>query len=168
MEIIDRIYTDDGTIPNNSRLSVIIYRSVFTGPEALLAESMEELFLRNHWAGSWRDGLFKYHHYHSTAHEVLGIYGGWTDALIGGESGDTFRLQAGDIILLPAGTGHKNLGQSPDFRVVGAYPDDQYPDMNYGYPGERPHVLSNISAVPLPSHDPVEGLHGPVFTLWQR
>jgi len=167
MEIIERTYTDDGTIPNNAGLPVIIYRVVFTEDEALRPESYEDLFHRNHWGGSWRNGLFKYHHYHSTAHEVLGICSGWADALIGGESGDTFRIQAGDILLLPAGTGHKNLGQSPDFRVVGAYPEGQYPDMNYGYPGERPHVLSNIKSVPLPSRDPVEGEKGPVFTLWR-
>jgi len=167
MEIISRTYTDDGAIPNNAKLPVIMYRAVFTGAEALRPETYEELFHRNRWDGCWRNGLFKYHHYHSTAHEALGIYGGWADALLGGEQGDKFRIEAGDIILLPAGTGHKNLGIGSKLQVVGAYPDGQYPDMNYGYPGERPHVLENIAAVPLPSRDPVEGLRGPVFTMWR-
>ncbi len=157
MEIATRIFEDDGSIPNNGRLPVILYKAAFSGDQAQRPESYEELFHGNNWKSSWRNGIFLYHHYHSTAHEVLGIYRGRAEVLLGGEAGETVVLGTGDIALLPAGTGHKNISQSGDFEVVGAYPDAQSPDMNYGDLRERPEVLNRISRVPLPSQDPVFG-----------
>jgi uncharacterized protein YjlB len=124
------------------------------------------LFRRNGWTGSWRNGIFPYHHYHSTAHEVLGIYAGWADVLLGGDEGAELLVEAGDIILLPAGTGHKNLQQSERLGVVGAYPQGQMPDMNYGRSGERPLADQNIAAVPLPKTDPVLGTEGGAVEFW--
>jgi uncharacterized protein YjlB len=88
-------------------------------------------------------------------------------ARLGGGGGITVDLAAGDVVLLPAGTGHRNEGASPDFLVVGAYPDSQDPDLCRGGPGERPRVLANIAAVPLPASDPVHGPDGPLTRLWR-
>ena len=61
-------FDDDGAIPN-SPLPVLVYHDieqVASGPA-----SCEALFHDHGWGGSWRDGIFDFHHFHSTAHEVL-------------------------------------------------------------------------------------------------
>lgn len=73
------------------------------------------------WTNSWRNGIYPFHHYHSTAHEVLVVVRGQARVTLGGEGGSQVQLQAGDVVLLPAGTGHRNDGSSPDLLVVGAY-----------------------------------------------
>lgn len=34
-------------------------------------EWFEMRFAENGWTGAWRDGVFDYHHFHVTTHEVL-------------------------------------------------------------------------------------------------
>jgi uncharacterized protein YjlB len=131
------------------------------------ATVFEHLFHTNQWGGAWRNGVYSYHHYHSTAHEVLGVYGGSAKVQLGGEQGLTLTIQHGDVVIIPAGVAHKNLGASRDFRIVGAYPLGQYPDMNYGQPEERPQADRNIEGVPLPSSDPIYGLDGPLSSYWR-
>jgi uncharacterized protein YjlB len=70
------------------------------------------------------------------------------------------------VVIIPAGVGHKNMGSSSDFRVVGAYPPGQTWDMNYGKPNERPQADKNISRVPLPPADPIYGDNGPLVEFW--
>jgi uncharacterized protein YjlB len=158
------LFADDGVFPN-SRLPVLIYRGVLATPEAA---AFERMFDANRWSPAWRNGLFSVHHYHSTAHEVLGIYGGQVTARLGGPRGATVTLAAGDVVVIPAGVAHKNDGASADFRVVGAYPDGSGPDMQYGKPGERPGTDRNIAAVPAPAAHPVHGSAGPLTRLWRR
>jgi uncharacterized protein YjlB len=158
------VFADDGIFPN-SKLPVLIYRRAVE-VAALGAPSFEEMFEANHWSASWRNGLFGVHHYHSTAHEVLGIFRGWVRARLGGEKGTALVLEAGDVIVIPAGVAHKNEGASADFRVVGAYAGGIAPDMNYGKPGERPGTDRNIAGVPHPAADPVAGKKGPLTRLW--
>jgi uncharacterized protein YjlB len=162
MQTVTRVFTDDGLIPN-STYPVILYKQAIPGADAA---SFEHLFSSNGWNGSWRNGIFTYHHYHSSAHEVLGIYRGWALVQLGGEQGDTFRVEQGDVVVLPAGTGHKNLDQSPDLGVVGAYPDGQHPDMNYGKPDERNRSLKQIRDLSLPGSDPI-GKEGTLTQLWR-
>src|SRR6185369_3070676 len=141
------VFADDGVFPN-SRLPVLIYRGVLASPNAA---AFEQMFEANGWSSSWRNGLFSVHHYHSTAHEVLGIYQGRVNARLGGERGTTITLVAGDVIVIPAGVAHKNDGASADFRVVGAYPVGTSPDMQYGKPGERPETDRSIAGVGVPA-----------------
>jgi uncharacterized protein YjlB len=158
------ILRDDGTFPNNAELAVLVYPQAFPGADA---DAIESTFAEHGWDHGWRAGVFGFHHYHSTAHEVLGCYGGHAEILLGGPEGRVVELHAGDAIVLPAGVAHKNVGSSPDFRVVGHYPADQDFDMMYGNPGERPRADRNIAAVPMPEQDPVFGPEGPLVQRWR-
>jgi uncharacterized protein YjlB len=127
----------------------------------------EKLFADNHWRGAWRNGIYAHHHYHSTAHEVLGIAAGSVRVRLGGEAGTTVELHAGDVVVIPAGVAHKNEGASPDLVVVGAYPGGKSPDMCSPAEGQRERALRNIPKVALPASDPVYGKAGPLLARWR-
>lgn len=160
-------FVDDGIYPN-SRLPLVIYHQVFNTNSNANPEIIEGVFHDNGWKHAWRNGLYNIHHYHSSAHEVLGIYRGWVKAQFGGPKGKIIKAGAGDVIVVPAGVAHKNTRQSSDFKTIGAYPNGQNWDMNYGKPGERPQSDRNIRNVPMPKSDPVFGISGPLLTLWTR
>ncbi|MEM7029669.1 MAG: cupin domain-containing protein [Chloroflexota bacterium] len=159
-------FEDDGQIPNNPDLPLILYSAVLDLASNDLATVSETIFRANGWTGTWRNGIFSYHHFHSTAHEVLAIAGGQANVHLGGERGIVVTVQAGDVVVIPAGVGHKNLGSSRDLLVIGAYPAGQSWDLCRGYSDERPQVLHNISNVPLPEQDPVYGAVGPLLDCW--
>lgn len=158
-------FADDGQFPN-SRLPVIIYRQAIAGAAAT-PETFEALFDGNGWTSQWRSGVYDYHHYHSTAHECLGIAGGKATLRLGGPGGRSFDVKAGDVIVLPAGTAHCREAADTDFLVVGAYPPGQKWDLLRGEIGDRPDVESRISRVPLPATDPVGGQNGPIVQKWR-
>jgi uncharacterized protein YjlB len=161
--ILSAILPDDGTFPN-SRLPVVVYPGALADGE--LASVFERLFEANSWGGAWRNGIYSMHHYHSTAHEVLGICAGSGFVRLGGETGVTVQARPGDCIVIPAGVAHKLLEKAPGFLVVGAYPAGQSWDICYGRPGERPLADRRIEGVPLPALDPVSGKNGPLLQLW--
>lgn len=160
-------FSDDGMIPNNPQCSLLLYRQALSLPARDPAVLLETLFASNRWFGSWRDGIYPFHHYHSTSHEVLGVYSGSATVLFGGEQGITQEIQRGDVVLIPAGVAHKNLSSSDDFGVVGAYPEGRPWDMCYGRPDERPRADDNIAKVPVPELDPVYGVEGPLRQEWR-
>ncbi len=165
------LFRDDGRVPNNPTLPLLVYSQALAKTGYLtgyLPSICEELFRNNGWGGSWRDGVFPYHHYHSTAHEVLGVVRGTARIAFGGEGGVTVEVRPADVVVIPAGVGHRNLGSSGDFLVVGAYPEGQSWDLRTGEPGDRPEVLENIRKVPLPGSDPVFGAKGPLHELWLK
>ncbi len=162
-EINTYYFKDDGTIPNNPDLPVMVYKGVLRDEP----EETEGIFNRNGWLNSWTNGVFGYHHYHSISHEVLGVASGSAVLQLGGERGRKVELTAGDVVVLPAGTGHKRISATPDFRVVGAYPDGMDYDVCTGDPGERPRVLDHIRLVPLPGTDPLYGASGPLMDAWK-
>jgi len=163
---VRRIYLeDDGTFPN-SRLPLLIYPAVVDPADPDPAAAFEQRFRANGWPGAWRNGIYGFHHYHSTAHEVLGICRGRARVQVGGDAGPVLDASAGDVVVIPAGVAHKNLGASGDFLVVGAYPKGQPWDMNDGRPGERPRTDANIRRTSLPKADPVLGSGGPLMELW--
>jgi uncharacterized protein YjlB len=164
-EILQYLLKDDGTFPN-SRLPLLVYPRGMVRTGRDLVAFFETRFTRNGWPAAWRNGIYGFHHYHSTAHEVLGICRGRGRVQIGGESGVVLTVAAGDAVVIPAGAAHKNLGASGDFLVVGAYPRGQSWDMNDGSPGERPLTDDNIRKVPLPAADPVMGADGPLTHCW--
>ncbi len=156
----------DGPFPNNRRLPLILY------PQAVILEGSdpatvwEALFHSHHWGGCWRNGVFDFHHYHSTAHEVLGVYRGTARVRFGGPQGIDVAICAGAAVVIPAGVAHQKLTSTPDFAVVGAYPRGQIPDMCYGRPGERQDAETNIQTTPSPESDPVCGRSKGLMRLW--
>jgi len=159
------LFNDDGRIPN-STLPLLLYRRVFTS-SADPASWLEDRFVANHWRGTWRNGVYPFHHYHSTSHEVLGVYSGSATLQLGGEEGKVLTVNVGDVIVIPAGVGHKKLTSSPDFGLVGAYPDGRQWDVLRGEPGERPEADHRIALLPLPDTDPIYGAQGPLRQHWQ-
>jgi uncharacterized protein YjlB len=159
-------FSEDGHVPNNPWLPAVIYRGVLeVGPGA--AAACKALFASNHWGAAWVDGIYAHHHYHSTAHEVLGIAAGSVRVRLGGEHGKLLELGAGDVVVIPAGVAHKNEGASPDLTVVGAYPGGKNPDMLRPAVQERERASHNIAEVTLPVCDPVYGSSGPLLDRWR-
>jgi uncharacterized protein YjlB len=156
-------FEDDGGIPNSS-LPVLVYHDI---DDARDPAACERLFAGNGWRGAWRNGIFPFHHFHSTAHEVLGIVAGSATVTLGGSHGRQFDVGPGDVLVLPAGTGHCNAGSSGDLLVIGAYPNGMSWDVRHGDPAEHDEVIANIRAVPLPEADPVYGADGPLVSAWR-
>ncbi|NQV34916.1 MAG: cupin domain-containing protein, partial [Phycisphaeraceae bacterium] len=120
------------------------------------------------WGNAWNNGIYPYHHYHSTAHEVLFICHGKATIQFGGPNGQVQTVRAGDVVEVPAGVAHNRLDTDPDLVVIGAYPKGQSPDMCLGEPEERPDTDQNIESVPLPAQDPVYGEEGPMMRYWRQ
>lgn len=162
----ERFFDDDGRIPNNPMLPLLIYPRALE-ESARPASGCKELLSSNGWRGAWVDCVFPYHHYHSNAHEVLCVVEGSATLTFGGSEGETVEVEAGDVIVIPAGTGHCKERASSDFSVVGAYPRGQENyDLRTGEGGERPEALENIRNVPLPEADPLFGDDGPLPDHW--
>lgn len=149
------VFTDDGTFPN-SRLPLLFYEALLPR-ETVTPEALERLFGENGWPPAWRSSVYQFHHYHSTAHETLGIARGSARIMLGGPRGQEFEVRPGDVIVIPAGVAHKLLSSSADFLVVGCYPPGQVWDLLRGEAEERPQADRNIATVPLPTSDPVGG-----------
>ena len=156
-------FKDDGKIPN-SKLPLLIYRAAL--PDKQDATNVTKMFAANNWTNAWDNGIYSYHHYHSISHEVLGIYAGSASLLLGGESGERLRVTAGDVIIIPAGVGHKKLEASSDFAVVGAYPEGRDWDVLKGELGERPRADENIASLPIPKSDPLLGVKVGLTKIW--
>ncbi len=152
----------NGWMPNNT-LPVLIYRSVLT-PSLDLADTMERIFTQNGWPPQWRNGIYTFHHYHSTAHEVLGVAAGNVDVMLGGENGHTVTARAGDVLVLPTGTGHCRISASDDLLVIGAYPTGEHWDICRT--AATPDVLERMRNVKFPASDPVFGKQGALPKLW--
>jgi uncharacterized protein YjlB len=159
------LFVDDGDIPN-SRYPLIAYRGAIDTESGDSAVAFETLFCGNGWGNGWRNGIFPFHHYHSTAHEVLGIARGQAEVRFGGEQGQTLRVKAGDAVLIPAGVGHKRLSASPDLLVIGAYPQGQHADLMREGAEDKTAIRARIARVAFPKTDPVGGRDGPVMELW--
>ena len=161
-------FTDDGETPNNPRLPLLVYRRALSlDGECDPAVPFERVFAAHGWADGWRNGIYPFLHFHTAAHEVLGIARGRATVEFGGVKGRTLDVEAGDVVVLPAGTGHRRVAASGDLLVVGAYPRNGSFDQKR--PGQVSHekAVAAIAEVPLPEMDPVQGRTGPLLTLWK-
>jgi len=173
MQILQRIeplafrFADDGLVPNNPTLPFLVYRGAIDVAGRDPASAIERRFAENGWGDMWRNGIYPFTHYHSRIHEALGVARGRARVRFGGATGEELEIAAGDIALLPAGTGHRRIAASGDLPVVGAYPRNASFDQKR--PGQVDHekAVSAIARVPLPEMDPVHGPEGPLMTLWK-
>jgi len=158
-------FKDDGDIPN-SDLPLIVYEHAIDLAGGDPAVEFEKLFAEHGWEGRWRNGIYPFHHYHSTAHEVLGIAKGRAEVRFGGPDGATVAMRAGDAVLIPAGVGHKRLSASDDLLVIGAYPAGQRADLMREGAEDKTGIRKRVAAVKLPETDPVEGV-GAMQDSWK-
>jgi uncharacterized protein YjlB len=159
---------DGGWCPNNPSLPLIIYRQALSGHGEELAREFEHTFARHGWPPAWRYTIFDYPHYHSTAHEVIGVFRGWADVRFGDTTGLTSRLETGDVVIIPAGVSHERLDAAADFQGVGAYPEGCEVDEQRIERNDRDGAVQRIAVLPLPEADPLLGAPGLVRSHWRR
>ena len=145
-----------GMLPN-SRFPLLVHRGgVAGGGEAVIAR-----FRANRWLNNWRyPGIYTYAHFHSTTHECLGVATGWMEVELFGRGGTQLRVEAGDVIVLPAGVSHRMTGQSDDILMVGGYPEGRdWDNMQEDHITEkrRRAAVKRIMMLPIPARDPVTG-----------
>ena len=184
--------------PNNT-LPLLVYRNALPAPPT---EDSSKAFLERHnawkWDGTW--GHIAIRHFHPNTHECYGVFSGTSTVLVGCGKGDQpdpanglgveIRVAAGDVIVLPAGTGHCNTSSSEDYKYVGVYPTVSLPNTDSLLLCRRRHgscVVQNapkwrfelgaeegdntkfkdeLASVKLPEADPVAGPEGPLMRLW--
>jgi uncharacterized protein YjlB len=163
-------FVDDGAIPNNPHLPFLMYpKGIDLRGRVDPAEVIEETFEANGWGDNmWRNGVYPFPHYHSMIHEALGIARGRARVRFGGKAGEEIDLEAGDVAVLPAGTGHQRISASSDLLVIGAYPPSGRYNLCRGSRAEHARAVKSILLVPHPQADPVYGPHGPLVALWGR
>lgn len=167
MKLLQYFLKDDGRFPN-SRLPVLIYKRAIKLPLLFRGRHVKNIFRQHHWTNNWRNGIYTYHHYHSNTHEVMAVIRGCTMLQLGGDHGMTVKIEKGDVILIPAGVAHKNMGREKDVICIGGYPRGKNYDMNYGKKEERPASDQKIEKVKTPGFDPVTGKKAPMHTVWDK
>ena len=153
-----------GAVPNHPRWPLLVYPGAVAIEGADPAAAFEALFDRNGWPSAWRNGVYPFHHFHCDAHEALGVYAGEATVQFGGDGGVVVTARPGDVIVLPAGTGHKKLSSRGALGIVGAYPEGSRADTCMA-PFAR--QAAKAAEVALPACDPVYGPRGPLFEHWR-
>lgn len=167
MVVPEQFFLKDSGVFPNSKFPVLLYKDAVKLPLVFPAATVKTLFSKNGWGNNWRDGIYTFNHYHSVTHEVLCILKGQTTLQLGGDEGVRLSVGPGDVIIIPAGVAHKNLGGEDDVICVGGYPGGRDFDMNYGKPEERPQADYNIAVLDIPATDPILGREG-LTTIWSR
>lgn len=162
--VVAHLLAPSGPIPNHPRWPLLVYPQAVPNPTP---EKFEALFTRNRWPAAWRNGVFPFHHFHSNAHEALGVYEGEVTVQFGGDGGVEVTARPGDVIVLPAGTGHKKVFSRGALGVVGAYPEGAKPDTCMPPFARKAKNAQSILQVGLPPGDPVHGPGGPLFEHWR-
>jgi uncharacterized protein YjlB len=166
MQVETFLLQDDGRVPNNPDLALVLYRNAIA-PNTATADVIR-MFARNGWRGAWINGIFPYHHYHARAHEVLANVGTAVEVQFGGEHGPVVNFGPGDIVVIPAGGGHCRLSGRGGLAIVGAYPAGQedWDLKRADNPGDYRAAKCEIARVELPARDPVTGERAPLGEIW--
>lgn len=158
---------DDGCVPNNPRLPLVVYHDAFT----IDARSDEVIarFATNGWAGAWINGIFDFHHYHARSHEVLANLGEAVTVQFGGSKGPVLEFSERAAVVIPAGGGHCRLSSGSGLAIVGAYPlgQEDWDLKRADNPDDYHQALREIPKVPWPATDPITGQDGPLMTAWR-
>ncbi|MEM7403732.1 MAG: cupin [Pseudomonadota bacterium] len=165
MRVVTHLLERNGAVPNNPHCALLFYASALAA-EGDLAAAFERCFDAHAWPSAWRNGVFGFHHYHSNAHEVLGIYSGTVTVRFGGDDGPTLTAVPGDVVVIPAGVAHKKLTSEGRLGIVGAYPAGQVADLCEPSQATVELHAATIAKVSHPSMDPVAGPGGPLDRLW--
>lgn len=177
-----------GVAPNNETLPLIVYSGVAEFGDKEPEAVFEEIFWGNQWADGFRDGTFSFHHYHSGAHEVVGVARGSAVLEFGGPDGKVVEVTAGDAVVIPAGVVHRRIDDAPGYSVVGCYPHHQVPDccvlsaedaakaaidpdaadlvIKHIGKNEFSAIKASITTTVLPVTDPISGKDGAIRELW--
>jgi uncharacterized protein YjlB len=163
-----RVAPDHG-VPNHPELPALLYARAFAADAGV--EGIAGRFRANGWSGVWHWSVYGFHHFHPASHEALGVARGEAVLQLGGPDGPERRVRAGDVVILPAGFGHRRLSDAGGFTVVGAYPPGQEgPEiMRAGAEADAEaaaRARASIAATPLPATDPVFGRGGPLLRRW--
>ena len=159
MEIEHFTSRPEGKIPN-SRFPLLVYRNAIPGGGV---DAVISRFRSNGWSNNWSNpGVYTYPHFHSTTHEVLGCAAGWMEfSRAVGEGGwSRVRVSAGDVILMPAGVSHEDVGHSPDNMMCGGYVGGRdWDNIQQAYLTEDAYreACKRIMTLPIPDRDPVTG-----------
>ena len=167
IEPLTLVFADDGLVPNNP-MPFLVYKGAVDVANDHPEKTIEGLFGANGWGAMWRNGVYDYLHYHATVHEALGVARGHARVQFGGDHGKALDISAGDVAILPAGTGHQLISASDDFCVVGAYPPGPRDADHAADAGEPRESVEDDSGSKLPKTDPVRGAQGPLTRLWKR
>jgi uncharacterized protein YjlB len=167
LEPLTFIFEDDGLVPNNP-MPLLVYRRAIDVDDDHPEKTIEGLFGAHGWGQMWRNGVYDYLHYHATVHEALGVARGRARVRFGGDRGRAIEISAGDVAILPAGTGHQCISASDDFCVIGAYPPGPQMHVTRPTPENHAKALKTIPAVKLPTSDPVTGEDGALVKLWKE
>ncbi len=147
----------NGRVPN-SRFPLLIHRDGVPGGGI---EAVRERFRKHGWLNNWQyPGIYLYHHFHSTSHECLGVAAGWMELELFGKGVRTVRVEAGDVVVMPAGVSHAMVGNSDDVMVVGGYPEGRdWDNIQEAFLSAEDFraAAKLIMSLPIPATDPVTG-----------
>jgi uncharacterized protein YjlB len=137
-------FADDGSIPHNAALPLVLYRggidlADLRDPEELIEKS----FAQTGWDGPWRNGNYRDAHCHSRVHKALGIARGRATVHFGSMGGCNIAINTGDVVILPIGSGDR------------------------GSKAEHDRALAAIANVPPPPTDPAFAPSGPLMKRWR-
>jgi uncharacterized protein YjlB len=113
--------------------------------------------------------MYKQHHYHSTTHEVLVVISGSARLFFGGQGnpdGIRQEVSKGDVMILPAGTGHAMEDDLGGFSMVGSYPVGA-DNWDHCTGGEGKEAEDRIRALEWFTKDPIYGPEGPTLDAAQ-
>jgi len=167
--MVQRIYAYENQPYPNSTLPVLYYKNALKDSlgESFTADDVLELFERNGYTNGWVNGIHSEHHFHPNTHEVLACVEAQGMVQIGGDRGEITQFRKGDILLVPAGVAHKKVDGDMKFQVVGAYPEELSPEMQYGNADDYESMRSRSEEVEVPKTDPLTGSPGAVDEYWK-